>query len=35
VSLAAQLVALLLYPFLEGGMGQELFSVLGIVILQN
>ena len=34
VLLGAQLAALLLYPFLEGGwMGRELFSVLGIVIV--
>ena len=34
VLLGAQLAALLLYPFLEGGgLGRELFSVLGIVIV--
>ena len=34
VLLFAQLAAVLLYPFLEGGgVGRELFSVLGIVIV--
>ena len=33
VLLAAQLAAVLLYPFMEGSVGRALFSVLGIAVL--
>lgn len=33
VLLAAQLAAVLLYPFMEGSVGRALFSVLGVAVL--
>lgn len=31
--LAAQLAAVLVYPFMEGSVGRALFSVLGVAVL--